>query len=137
MFVLSRRSALLAAVCLTLPVAGRAAIPSPNWQQHPWQLMMVGTPSCEFCQAWHRGIAPSYPQSSAGRVAPLFNVDIDGPYPDGLALERRPRVTPTFVLLFKGAEVGRIEGLDDNSVFYPSIQRLMHQAGILSDKDAL
>ena len=68
--------------------------------------------------------------SAAGRTAPLFEVDVDGPFPNGLALDRRPRITPSFILLDRGVEVGRVEGYVGQRYFYPVLQEMMQRAGI-------
>lgn len=91
---------------------------------------MVTEASCEFCRAWRAQIAPGFSTSLPGRTAPLFEVDLDGPYPDGLALARRPRQTPSFILLDRGAEIGRIEGYVGPGNFYPVLEQMMTQAGI-------
>lgn len=124
---LSRRAILLGAAAAALPVTGWAA---PDWQAHPWQVMMVESPACYFCRQWHEQIGPGYAASDEGRAAPIFFVDVDGPYPDGLALDRRPRITPTFVLLSRGSEVGRVEGYVGERYFYPVLEEMMSGAGL-------
>lgn len=95
----------------------------------PLRLLMVEKDGCIYCQAWNRNIGPGYAASDAGRAAPLMRVDIHGPYPDGLALARRPFVTPTFILLDNGSEVGRLEGHMTADQFYPALSDLLTQAG--------
>ncbi|MBK4214664.1 SoxS protein [Paracoccus caeni] len=87
--------------------------------------MMFERKGCLYCLAWKRQIGPGYAESAAGRVAPLVVVDMDGPYPDGLALARRPVVTPTFVLMRNGMELGRIEGYSRPDAFYPALETLL------------
>ncbi|RJE80714.1 SoxS protein [Paracoccus sp. JM45] len=91
--------------------------------------MMITEPACLFCRAWRAEIGPGFAASPIGRAAPLFEVDLNGPYPDGLALARRPRLTPSFILLHKGTEVGRIEGYVGQQHFYPALEQMMSQAG--------
>jgi len=109
---------LAALALMTLPAAA-----------DPLRLLMVEKDGCIYCQAWDRNIGPGYAASDAGRVAPLMRVDIHGPYPDGLALARRPFVTPTFILLDNGSEVGRLEGHMTADQFYPALSDLLTQAG--------
>ena len=92
--------------------------------------MMVESPACHHCRAWHAQIGPGYAASAAGRAAPILHVDVDGPYPDGLALARRPWITPTFVLLSDGSEAGRIEGYVGQRYFYPVLEEMMRGAGL-------
>lgn len=94
----------------------------------PLRLLMVEKDGCVYCAAWDRNIGPGYAGSDAGQAAPLMRVDIHGPYPDGLALARRPFVTPTFILLDGGSEVGRLEGHMTAAQFYPALSALLDQA---------
>ena len=79
---------------------------------------------------WDREIAPGYAASAEGRAAPLLRVDIDGPWPDGIVLDRRPVITPTFVLLRDGAELKRLEGYPGDTFFYPVLNGIMKDAGV-------
>ena len=108
---------LAALALMTLPAAA-----------DPLRLLMVEKDGCIYCQAWDRNIGPGYAASDAGRAAPLMRVDIHGPYPDGLALARRPFVTPTFILLDGGSEVGRLEGHMTAAQFWPALNALLDQA---------
>ena len=101
---------LAALALITLPAAA-----------DPLRLLMVEKVGCVYCEAWDRNIGPGYAASDAGRAAPLMRVDIHGPYPDGLALARRPFVTPTFILLDDGREVARIEGYPGKDAFWPML----------------
>lgn len=112
-----RALALLALILAALPAAAG-----------PLRLLMVEKKGCVYCAAWDRAIGPGYGASEAGQVAPLERVDIHGPWPDGLALARRPFVTPTFILLDGGSEVGRLEGHMTPAQFYPALAALLDQA---------
>lgn len=101
-----------------------------DWRAAPVRLLMIGLDSCAYCAAWHREIGPGYATSTQGKTAPLLMVDFYGPWPDGLSLDRRPMVTPTFVLLNKGNELGRIEGYPGKGRFYPLLNRLLNEAGL-------
>ncbi|WP_245999173.1 hypothetical protein [Paracoccus methylarcula] len=108
----------------------RIASDSVDWQAAPIRLMMVEQEGCIYCEAWDREIGPGFPKSSEGRTAPLLRVDIDGPWPDGIALDRRPTITPTFILLRGGAELSRLEGYPGDQYFYPLIDGMLTDAGI-------
>ncbi|WEF24069.1 SoxS protein [Paracoccus sp. S3-43] len=112
-----RLLAALALILTALPVAAG-----------PLRLLMVEKHGCVYCAAWDRNIGPGYAASEAGRAAPLMRVDIHGPWPDGLALARRPFVTPTFILLDGGSEVGRLEGHMTAAQFWPALSALLAQA---------
>jgi hypothetical protein len=91
------------------------------------RLMMVRRPGCVYCAQWDREIGPVYASRPEGRAAPLFMVDVDGPYPDGLALDRRPWLTPSFILLRGGQEVARFEG-------YPGAERFFEVLRVMLDE---
>mgnify|MGYP002712403370 FL=1 len=84
-------------------------------------LLMVGDEGCPYCRRFRAEILPGYAAHPQGRAAPLREVDIDGPYPNGLALDRRPQLTPTFILLDDGREVARIEGYPGKDAFWPML----------------
>lgn len=126
--------ALLIAAALALPGAGWSAPPAVAAQAatSSVQLLMVEQRGCVYCRQWDREIAPGYGATTTGRAAPLARVDIRGPWPDGLALDRRPYVTPTFILLRDNQEMARIEGYPGKTRFYPMMETMLRDAGIAS-----
>ncbi|MFN3275144.1 MAG: hypothetical protein ACK41U_10765 [Paracoccus sp. (in: a-proteobacteria)] len=136
--VIDRRAllcgAVAAAVMTSVVAGGRPAqaagfAQAPDWSRQPLWLMMVTSPACHHCAAWKAEIGPGYAASPEGRVAPIFEVDLRGPYPDGLALDRRPWITPSFLLLRNGAELGRIEGYVGKRHFHPVLNSLLTGTG--------
>jgi hypothetical protein len=102
----------LATILLTLITASAAAAA---------ELVMFEEPGCIWCQRWHTEIGPGYGKSEEGRIAPLRVVDIRHGPPQGLRLERAVTMTPTFVLVEDGAEVGRLVGYPGAHFFYPML----------------
>ena len=88
-------------------------------------LLMIRQDGCIYCRQWEAEVAPAYATSPQGRAAPLRRIDINGPYPDGLALDRQPYVTPTFILIRNGQEMGRIEGYPGQKNFWRFLDRIM------------
>ncbi len=127
---LSRRRTLALMTAALMPGVAHAGQTGLDWNARSLRLMMVSENGCEFCRDWRAQIAPGFGRSGAGRTAPLFEVDIAGPYPDGLALAGRPRATPSFILLDRGSEIGRIEGYVGARDFYPVLERMMAEAGV-------
>lgn len=80
------------------------------------ELVMFEETGCAWCQAFDREIAPVYPKTEEGRRAPLRRVDISRALPADLAFIQVERLTPLFVLVDHGREIGRIRGYpgDDN-----------------------
>lgn len=89
------------------------------------QLVMVDLAGCVFCAKWKREVLPVYARHPEGRAAPVTIIPIGGPWPDGLALAGRPKVTPTFILLDGGLELARIEGYDGAEAFWSALHRML------------
>lgn len=94
------------------------------------QLLVVHDQSCGEYTRWQTEIAPSYAATPEGRAAPLLSVAADGPWPDGLAIARRPRLSPTFILLEGGVEIARIEGYSDPETFRADLRQMLRAGGI-------
>ncbi|WP_211289216.1 hypothetical protein [Albidovulum inexpectatum] len=93
------------------------------------RLIMVEQPGCIYCARWDAQIAPIYPKTPEGRIAPLERVQLRGPYPPDVRLQRPPTFTPTFILVADGAEVGRIEGYPGEDFFWGLLDQLLQEAG--------
>ncbi len=75
------------------------------------ELIAFEAPGCRYCPIFRRDVAPSYPATRAGKVAPLRFVDVnDEPAASALRLARPITMVPTVVLVQDGVEVGRIDG---------------------------
>jgi hypothetical protein len=90
-----------------MPTMGRAA-----------ELVMFEQAGCPWCQTFDREIAPIYGKTQEGLRAPLRRVDIDRAPPPDLAFIRVERLTPLFVLVDKGREIGRIRGYPGDDHFW-------------------
>ena len=89
------------------------------------ELLMFEQKACPFCAAFNREIAPDYPRSKAGGIAPLRHVDIYESRTGGIDGLEPAVFTPTFVLVEKGREIGRMMGYPGRRYFYPEIQVLI------------
>ena len=88
------------------------------------ELVMFRRAGCPWCAAWDREIAPIYPKTDLGKRLTLKFVDLDGPAAFGIVLANPVRYTPTFVVVDKQREVGRIEGYPGNAFFWSMLERL-------------
>jgi thioredoxin-related protein len=90
------------------------------------ELAMFRQDGCPWCAAWDRDIGPIYGKTDIGRRVPLQMVDI---HRDRLKfMLKNPIIyTPTFVLVDKGREVGRIEGYISDYFFWGLLERLLEQ----------
>lgn len=121
---------MLAFDAMPLLAPGRAEAAQTSGIDKGVRLLMVVRRGCVYCAAWEREIGPLYPNSTEGRRAPLARIDIDGPWPDGLVLDRRPWLTPGFILLRDGHELARIEGYPGADRFFPMLSDMMRQTGV-------
>lgn len=111
---LGRLAAAILAVTLALPAAAA-------------ELLMFEEAGCPWCRAWDRDIGDIYDKTTEGKRAPLRRIDVHGPMPEGLTLTSRPRITPTFVLIDEGRELGRIEGYPGDELFWWLMSDLMNK----------
>lgn len=90
----------------------------------PAVLVMIGDPGCPYCARFEREAAPGYRASEDGQLAPLVRRDR---HDTDVAFIPRIVYSPTFVMLVRGREVGRIVGYGGADLFW------MQVAGLMSD----
>lgn len=106
------RHALALLLCAAaLWLAGAPAAPAA-------ELVIFERAGCPWCEAFDREVAPVYPKTASGKRAPLRRVDIHHPIPSDLAFLDVERLTPVFVLVEGGREVGRIRGYPGEAHFW-------------------
>jgi hypothetical protein len=88
-------------------------------------LLMLEQPGCIYCARWDAEIGDAYHKTVEGRAAPLRRVDITEGWPDDLSDVRRERLTPSFILLRDGAEVGRMVGYAGEDFWWPMLGELL------------
>lgn len=91
------------------------------------ELVMFESAGCAWCAAFDREIATVYDKTEEGRRAPLRRVDTAKPLPADLAFIQTERLTPLFVLVNDGREIGRIRG-------YPGEEHFWGLLGVLVKK---
>jgi hypothetical protein len=91
------------------------------------ELIMFERDGCPYCAAFDREVAPIYPKAAEGARAPLRRVDIMRPVPRDLAFVKVERITPVFVLVDKGREVGRIRGYPGEDFFWGQLGVLIRR----------
>jgi hypothetical protein len=89
------------------------------------ELFVFRSAHCPSCVAWEREIGHGYGTTDEGRRAPLQHVDIDGGRGSSFADRHAVEVTPTFILIERGHEVGRIEGYSGGRKFWTQLRAIM------------
>ncbi len=88
-------------------------------------LIMFEEPGCGWCARWNAEVGDAYHLTDEGRRAPLLRRFIGDGAPEGVTLRMRPGFTPTFVLVDRGVEIGRIEGYPGEDFFWPMLNALL------------
>jgi hypothetical protein len=117
------RSIARLAAALALLVTLGGVLPSARAAE----LVMVERDGCPWCAAFDREIAPIYGRTPEARRAPLRRIDLNQTPPADLAFLQIERLTPVFILVDKGREIGRIRG-------YPGPEGFWTQLAILMDR---
>lgn len=103
------------------PLAGLAAHASAA------ELLMLERQGCVWCKRFDAEIAPIYPKTDEAQRAPLRRVDIDAPWPEDLAGVKPDLVTPTFILVDGGREIGRVRGYPGEEFFWFRIGAMLQK----------
>ncbi len=115
-----QRRFVLKAVVATVLLAATTATASAS----ATELLMFEDRGCGYCKRWDAEIGPGYPKSAEGRRAPLRRVNINSGS-GGVTLKRPVTITPTFVLVSGGREVGRVVGYPGADFFYDALGEQM------------
>lgn len=91
------------------------------------ELVLFESAACPWCAAFDHDIGGIYAKTDEGKRAPLRRIDAAKPLPPDLAFIEVERLTPLFVLVDRGREVGRIRG-------YPGEDHFWGLLGILLKK---
>jgi hypothetical protein len=109
------RAALFGAMFVALSISNTRAA----------ELVMFEQAGCAWCEAFDREIAPIYGKTEEGQRAPLRRVDSSRAVPPDLAFIETERLTPLFVLVDRGREIGRIRGYPGEDHFWGLLGVLM------------
>lgn len=106
----------LFALCGALPGRGYAA-----------ELLFVDRASCPYCRAWKIEVGSVYGKTLESRIAPLRRVEIDEIGRVPYAFKEPVLYTPTFVLIDRNLEIGRIVGYSDEAAFWGQLHELLQR----------
>jgi len=92
------------------------------------ELLAVSRPNCAYCKAWEIEVGGIYAKTAEARVARLRRVRIDEIPPLGYDFSEPVLYTPTFVLVDRVREIGRITGYSDQATFWGSLGALFRRS---------
>lgn len=119
------RRAAFAAIAMLLAAAALAR----GAPAQALELVMFGKNGCVWCARWERDIGAVYQEAEEARIAPLRRMDIRDQESAALELEEPIIYTPTFVLVDRGAEIGRITGYRGEADFWDKLQDMLPRDG--------
>ncbi len=93
----------------------------------PAVLVMISDPGCPYCARWEKEVAPGYEAGEDAKIAPLVRRFRHAP---DIAFIERVVYSPTFVMLVRGREVGRIVGYGGADLFWMQLAGLMEDVRI-------
>ena len=88
------------------------------------ELVMFERDGCVWCRRWDDDVGKIYGKTEEARLLPLRRVNVDVAGQSNFVLERPVRYTPTFIVVDRGREVGRITGYMDDGVFWGLLDKL-------------
>ena len=84
-------------------------------------LVMFESPSCGTCKLFKREVLPTYAASPAGKVFPLWVVEMGSKL--SFRINEPVTFTPTFVWVDNGVEVGRFAGYFGRAQFFNIVNK--------------
>jgi thioredoxin-related protein len=84
-------------------------------------LIMFESPSCGTCKLFKREVLPIYAASPAGKVFPLWVVEMGSKL--SFRINQPVTFTPTFIWVDNGVEVGRFSGYYGKEKFFSIVNK--------------
>ena len=91
------------------------------------QLVMITSSHCPWCEAFEDDVGKGYDRAEEALTYPLRRHDFYHKMPDDLAHLTPATMTPTFIVMRNGAEVGRIIGYPGAELFWWRISEFTAQ----------
>lgn len=91
------------------------------------QLVMITSSHCPWCEAFEDDVGKGYDRTEEALIYPLRRHDFYQKIPDDLAHLTPATMTPTFIVMRDGVEVGRIVGYPGAELFWWRISEFTAQ----------
>jgi hypothetical protein len=114
-----------AGLAAAFTLSGLLSLPLLSLPALAAELVMYTRNGCPFCVRFEREVAPVYAKTPEGMAAPLRRIELPAGGIRGEGLREPVIATPTFVLVDKGEEVGRITGYLNDDMFWGLLGRLV------------
>ncbi len=101
-------------------------LPRPASAQPDLRLIMVDEPGCRYCRLFDAEVGGGYSRTAQGRFAPLVRVRRKSP---DLKAYNPVIYTPTFLLVRRAEELGRLTGYPGAEYFYSELDELLAKVG--------
>jgi thioredoxin-related protein len=92
------------------------------------ELVMFERTGCVWCRRWDLEVGAIYQRSPEGQRVPLRRASLDQALPPELRLSPPVFYSPTFVLMEKGREIGRITGYQGEEAFWGLLGVMLRKA---------
>ena len=104
------------------------------------QLLMITSDSCPWCEAFEEEVGQAYDLTEDAELLPLRRHDFFETLPSELKSITPATMTPTFIILLNGSEVGRIVGYPGAELFWWRLSEFVEfsdqfQAGFIKQKN--
>ena len=116
-FCRTRRIALFSSLFLLLAISIAGAMPVKAADSRG-QLVMITSSDCPWCEAFEDDVGKGYNLTEEALIYSLRRHDFYKAMPDDLAHLTPATMTPTFIVVRDGAEVGRIIGYPGAELFW-------------------
>ncbi|WP_333826114.1 thioredoxin family protein [Pinisolibacter sp.] len=113
-------SLLFALTASMVPLAGGAAAIAA-------ELVVLEKAGCPYCARFEREVGKTYDKTDEGKQAPLKRIDNEKPFPEDYRFVSPDRITPTFVLVDQGREIGRLRGYPGEDFFYAALGTMLEK----------
>ena len=90
------------------------------------RLLFFTETSCPYCQWWEKDISDIYPKTEYSKEFQLTRITFDKDFnSQDSGLKKSIFGTPTFVFVYLGKEIGRIEGYNGPEMFWWQVESII------------
>ncbi len=86
---------------------------------------MVEQEICPYCKMFDREVGVDYDSTDIGQEVPLRRISLQADWPADLKRVRYDRLTPTFILVENGKEIGRLRGYPGKVIFWELLNQMI------------